>query len=297
MTTHILVATDGSEKSRGAVRFGSTLARGLAGRLTLVHVVHPSEDPGNAEAILRSAQEVAAKWGVEGTIRVERGNPVEAIVGLRREIGADLLVVGTHGRRGVARVLLGSVAESLYRRASCPVAVVSRFDQPPEGIGPFLVPTDFSAGATYAARAAAVLVRKLRLRLVLLHVLHEASPPTGERDREAMRREAQKLRRDAEMRLRSLGETLALDAERLDIALVTGVVAPGIANMAEDIDAGCIVMGTRGLSGLPRVLLGNVTDEVLRQAPCPVLVVPPGTAWGGEWLENDPKSNEGVRSS
>lgn len=295
MTIHILVATDGSDESREAVRFGSTLTRGLAGRLTLVYVMHPSDDPGNAEGVLRSAQEEAAKCGVQGITRVERGNPVEAIVGLRREIGADMLVVGMRGRRGVARVLLGSVAESLYRRAPCPVAVVSRFDQPPEGMGPFLVPTDFSEGATYAARAAALLARKLRVRVVLLNVLHEASLPRGEQDRESIRREAQKLRRDAEMRLRSLGEALDLDAERVDIALVTGVDAPEIANMAEDIHAGCIIMGTRGLSGLPRVLLGNVTDEVLRQAPCPVLVVPPGTAWGAGWLENDPMTDQGVQ--
>ncbi len=295
MTIHILVATDGSEQSREAVCFGSTLARWLAGRLTLVHVVRPSDDPGNAEAVLRAAQDQAAKCGVKGTTRVESGNPVEAIVGLRREIGADMLVVGTHGRRGMARVLLGSVAESLYKKVPCPVAVASRFEQVAEGIGPLLVPTDFSEGATTAARAAAFLARKLAVRMVLLHVLPEAHPPKGERDPEAMRREAQKLRRDAEMRLRSLGESLGLTPEHVGISLVTGVDAHGIANMAKEMNAGCIVMGTRGMSGLPRVLLGNVTDEVLRHASCPVLVVPPGTAWGSGWLEEAPLTDTGVQ--
>lgn len=289
MTIHILVATDGSEESRGAVHFGASLARALSGRLTLLHVVPPAEEPiqepHDVDAVLNSAQAEAAKYGVEGTTHVDIGDPVEAIVKVRRAIGADMLVVGTHGRKGMARVLLGSVAESLYKRGPCPVSVVGKFDQASSTFGPILVPTDFSEGATHAVQAAALLAQNLGVRLTLLHVMPEALPPKGEKDPKARRRAADRVRREAETRLRSLTETLNLNPEQVDLSLVTGVDATEIVHIGNAINAGFIVMGTRGLTGLPRVLLGSVADQVLREAPCPVLVVPLGTVPSGWWLE------------
>lgn len=283
MTIHILVATDGSEESREAVRFGASLAHGLGGRLTLIHVVSSSREKGAAEAVLNEARDEAAKYGAQGSTRVGVGDAVEAIVGARREIAADMLVVGTHGRKGVARVVLGSVAETLYKRAPCPVAVVGKFDRSSGTFGPLVAPTDFSDGANHAVQAAALLARTLGVRLTVLHVLPEALPPKGEEGPEARRRAAETLHRNAEARLRSLAENLRLKPEQVDLALVTGVDAAEIVHMAKEIDAGCIVVGTRGLSGLPRVLLGSVTDQVLREAPCPVLVVPLGSVPSGWW--------------
>lgn len=283
MTIHILVATDGLEESREAVRFGASLAHGLGGRLTLIHVVSSSREKGTAEAVLNEARDEAAKYGAQGSTRVAVGDPVEAIVGARREIAADMLVVGTHARKGVARVVLGSVAESLYKRAPCPVAVVRKFDRSSGTFGPLVAPTDFSEGANHAVQAAALLARTLGVRLTVLHVLPEALPPKGEEGPEARRRAAETLRRNAEARLRSLAESLRLKPEQVDLALVTGVDAAEIVHMGKEIDAGCIVVGTRGLSGLPRVLLGSVTDQVLREAPCPVLVVPLGSVPSGWW--------------
>ncbi|MFQ5847499.1 MAG: universal stress protein [Candidatus Methylomirabilales bacterium] len=291
---HILVAIDGSAASRGAVRFASRLTQALAGWLTLLHVVSPSGDREEAEALLRSAQADAEESGTRGTARLEVGDPVEVIVTVRGEIGADMLVVGTHGRKGWTRVLLGSVAESLYKSAPWPVAVVRSFDPPSAGIGPLLAPTDFSEGATRAVEAAAFLARKLGVRLGLLHVLPEAVPPKGERGRAASRRAADELRRDAETRLRALVKTLVLDPQQVDVSLVTGVDAAEIAHFAKEIRAGCIVMGTRGLTGLPRVILGSVADQILRQAPCPVLFVAPGIAPGGGWRRETLKTDEGV---
>lgn len=280
---HILVATDGSAESGAAVRFGAVLAQRLAGTLTLLHVVLPSQERGEGEAVLRSAQASAAECGVQGTTRLEVGDPVEAIVGARREIGADMLVVGTHGKRGLTRVLLGSVAESLYKSAPFPVAVVRKFEKAAAEIGPLLAPVDFSEGAAHAARAAAHLSRKLGVRLSLIHVLSEVVPRKGEEDPEATRQAALALRRDAETQLQALTERLGLGPEQIDCSLVTGVDSAEIDHVAGEIRAGCIVMGTRGFTGLPRVLLGSVTDQVLQQAPCPVLIVPSWTPTGGGW--------------
>lgn len=293
---HILVATDGSATSREAVRFSATLAKALGGRLTLLHVVPkyagrlglfvrdacPPEERRAAEALLRSAQADAAKWGPPGTIRMAVGEPVEAIVQTVREVRADMLIVGTRGRGGMARALLGSVAEALVKVAPCPVAVVRKFDQAMVGIGPLLAPTDLSGGASHAVRAAALLARRLGVRLALLHVLPEAVAAKGEDDM-TTRRKALRMRQDAEVRLRTVIETLHLDLQQVDLHLVTGVDADQIVKTAKQIHAGCIVMGTRGLTGLPRVLLGSVTDQVLRHAPCPVVVVPPRAGRSGWW--------------
>ncbi len=290
---HILVATDGSAESQAAVRFGAVLDQRLAGTHTLLHVVLPSQERGEGEAVLRSAQASAAECGVQGTTRLEVGDPVEAIVGVRREIGADMLVVGTHGKRGLTRVLLGSVAESPYKSAPFPVAVVRKFEKAAAEIGPLLAPVDFSEGAAHAARAAAHLARKLGVRLSLIHVLSEVVPSKGEKDPEATRRAALAARQDAEGRLQALIETLDLDREQVDFSLVTGVDSAEIDHVAGEMCAGCIVMGTRGFTGLPRVLLGSVTDQVLQQPPCPVMIVPHWTSPGGGWWGEIEKERRG----
>lgn len=296
MTAQIVVATDGSITSSEAVRFGATLAKALGGSLTLLHVVPtevdhlapfvretcPPRERRAGEALLRSAQGDVAEWGAQAAVRLAVGRPVEAILRAVREVRADMLVVGTRGRRGVARVFLGSVAEALAKVAPCPVAVVREFGRASLGIGPLVAPTDFSEGAADAARTAARLARRLGVRVVLLHVLPEVVAQRGD-DPKATRREELKLRREAENRLRTVIETLDLDSGQGESILMTGVDVAGILHVAQKIDAGCIVMGTRGLTGLPRVLLGSVTDQVLRQAPCPVLVVPPGAARGEGW--------------
>ncbi len=285
---HILVATDGSAESQAAVRFGATVAQKLAGTLTLLHVMLRSDESGDADTLLRAAQAEVVKCGMDATTRAEVGDPADTIVGVRRETGADMLVMGTHGRRGLARVFLGSVAESVYKRVPFPVAVVYKFDETAKA-GPILAPTDFSASATPAVRTAAHLARKLGLRLVLLHVLAEVLPLKGEEGTEATRQAALALRRDAEGNLQALTKTLGLAQEQVDFLLKTGVDSAEIVHVAGQIRASCIVLGTRGLSGLPRVLIGSVTDQVLREAPCPVLIVPskaaPRSGWWREMEE------------
>jgi len=294
MTMRILAAVDESEASRAAVRFGAILTKALGGRLTLVHVRSRSEESTDAQALLRSAQADAAKWGAEtATGRVEVGAPVDAILRVGRKIGTDMLVVGTHGRAGVARLFLGSVAEALTKRAPWPVGVVRKLDDSSAGMGPLLAPTDFSEGASHAIRAAALLARRLGTRLVLLHVLSEVVADKGDDDPKAVQRATLALRRDAESKLQSVIETLGLESGQVNSSLVTGVDAVGIVHAARAIHAGCIVMGTRGLTGLPRALLGSVTDQVLRHAPCPVVVVPPGVGRKGGWWRQARGSKKG----
>ena len=142
--TSVLVAFDFSDTSRSALKYGQDLARTLGGRLHVLHVAdvistsaaqfYP-EGPGNPEAKaeelalgqLRTLLDAEDAREARPAVRVAP-DPAKAIVDYAREIHADLLLVGTHGRTGVSRVLMGSVAEHVVRTAPCPVLVVRPSD-------------------------------------------------------------------------------------------------------------------------------------------------------------------------
>lgn len=134
----ILVPTDFSETAHHGVLYAADLARKVGAKLHLLHVyLIPTPPAGgagasaffdeNEEAVADRLQLVAQdiqKSGVSVGTTVTTGDPSRAIVQAADEVGADLIVIGTHGRRGVQRLLLGSVAETVLRHAHCPVLAV-----------------------------------------------------------------------------------------------------------------------------------------------------------------------------
>jgi nucleotide-binding universal stress UspA family protein len=139
--SNILCAVDFSEQSAGAVRYAATLARFSKGGLTALHV-HSTEPPiyftaGMVPELEKESKSAAAKAaaalthfvnregaGLPFDIRVADGNLAEAILRTAAEIGADLIAMGTHGRTGLKRLMLGSVAESVLRDSPVPVLTV-----------------------------------------------------------------------------------------------------------------------------------------------------------------------------
>jgi universal stress protein A len=145
---HILAATDLEESSLPALRMAVDLAEGLGARLTLVHVIEPIASPPGLEAY--ALEGMPADWeqrvergrlgavgrrlealladhgrpGVQTSTHIISGLMPGALVDCAAELGADLLVLGTHGRSGVAHFLLGSVAEKVVRASPCPVLTV-----------------------------------------------------------------------------------------------------------------------------------------------------------------------------
>jgi nucleotide-binding universal stress UspA family protein len=119
----VLFATDFSEPARDAGRTAVELARHFGARLHVLHVVPPVTDPTPAPAALRAA---AAELGdgVPVVTSLASGRPAWQIVDYARRNACDLIVLGTHGRTGVSRAILGSVAEGVVRRARCRVLTV-----------------------------------------------------------------------------------------------------------------------------------------------------------------------------
>ena len=133
----ILHPTDFSELSDAAFRLACALAQDHGGRLVVVHVSPPQEagaeavpgqppagDPGGLRQALERLRPPDPGLPVEH--RLEQGDAAEAILRLAREYGADLIVMGTHGRTGLRRLLMGSVAEQVMRAAPCPVLTINR---------------------------------------------------------------------------------------------------------------------------------------------------------------------------
>jgi nucleotide-binding universal stress UspA family protein len=205
---------------------------------------------------------------------VDHGIPYAAIVERAEAAVADLLVVGAHGHSGLERVLLGSVSGRVVGHAHCSVLVAR--PSPPEG--EVIAATDFTEPAGRAAVAAAEEARHRGRRLALVHCLDPAMPaasvplafssvppPPGVFSTEQRRQEHAR----AQARLQDICRDLNVPCEAV---VVEGAPASEMVQLAGSRAAGLVVVGNVGRTGLARMLLGSVAEEVARRAPCSVLV-------------------------
>jgi nucleotide-binding universal stress UspA family protein len=210
----------------------------------------------------------------------DKRRPSSAIVSHAADHGVDLVVMARHGRRGVGRLLLGSVTEEVLRQSTCPVLTVQtdHADEPPDGVFQnILVPIDFSWCSHLALGYAKELAATHGASLHVLHVINEATCPdfylsgsqlTGE-GRDHLEHEAEK--RLVEF-IDATGESDA--AARATVRF--GRPASDIVRYARDSGCDLILMASHGLGGLLRLMLGSVTTHVVHAASCSVLV----TNWG-----------------
>ena len=292
MWRNILVPTDFS----GAARQALQLAVRLAPPGCTVHVMHvitPTEsDPyspvrlrpeGQArqrlpeevtdELLQQLIQEVATDQVAVARAWRRASDVVGAVLDYADTVEAELIVLGTHGRRGLQRFLLGSVAEAIVRRASVPVLTVREHARVPEAIQHILVPTDFSEDARMALREAARWAAHFRARLTLLHVLAPAVIPVSVTEVAAVYEVVPGLQERIQEELTRWIEAEVPESVSSDVRIEEGPVDLTILEQARQEQADLIVMATHGRSGVARWLLGSVTERVLRQAPCPVLTL------------------------
>ncbi len=208
------------------------------------------------------------------------GRAVTEILDRARSWPADLVVMGTHGRGGFERWMLGSVTEKVLRKAPCPVMTVPppAVGLPPSGVVLFrriVCPVDFS-GASLAALAYALrLAEESCADITVLHVLECLSEDEpGARiagfDVPEYRRY---LEKDARQRLHAVVPAEAHDWCRPREEVVGGRSWREILRVAEETLADLVVMGVRGRNPVDLVLFGSTTHHVFRGAKCPVMVV------------------------
>jgi nucleotide-binding universal stress UspA family protein len=209
---------------------------------------------------------------------LEEGDAVDEILGAAAELSADLIVMGTHGRRGFERWAIGSVAEAVLRKAPCPVLTV-RVGGPrpaPPSRPPFeriLCAVDLARPSLEALRYSLALAEEADARLTLLHVL-ELPPDQALRragfDAPAYRRE---LAEDARECLQNAVPAAAREWCRVETIIAAGDAHEEILQAARSTDAHLIVLGVHGASALQLLLFGSTARRVVRDAPCPVLTV------------------------
>lgn len=289
----IVLPTDFSRCAEQALDHALFLARPHGAALHLFHVV---ELPALSLPHVREDAYVEQKKAAQGNMnalldaRDTEGLQIEQVVlpgptatpaaplilEYTREHDVDLIVIGTHGRRGVRHLLMGSVAEEVVREAPVPVLAVREQEASsrPHPIERILVPLDFSAHSERALAYAKELAAPYRARLVLLHVLHVpplpgihglASDP-GYGLLQEMEPWAHERMQEAVASVKHTGLGVEYD-------IVQGHPALQILDLAEESGADLIVLASHGRTGLDRFMMGSVAAHVVRAAPCPVFVV------------------------
>jgi nucleotide-binding universal stress UspA family protein len=285
--TKILCPTDFSPGSQQALRVAVRMASEANAELVVVHAWYmpPSAFAGESmfpaeliqsmiddsrrglDAAVRDAAAAGAKH-VSGKLLT--GGPGAEIVGCLEKDAFDLCVIGTQGRSGLARILLGSVAEKVVRHSPCSVLAV----HPDGGAKPFshvLVPTDFSESAEHALDLAAQLVLPDGA-ITLLHVIELPFGYVGEPLAADFARDLDKHSRAA------LDKAVSRLTSKVAVPVATSsrIGRPGVQTLAaldQDRSIDLVVMGSRGRTGIRRAVLGSVAEKVVRHARCPVLVV------------------------
>jgi len=288
----ILCPVDFSESSTRALAHAAALTQWYEAHLTVLHVA-PTFDPVQIrgdlgvpvelvtpvtrEEVLSELSRILERAGVspDAQLIAQAGDASTTIVSQALTTRADLIVIGTHGRRGFKRLLLGSVAETVLHEAPCPVLTVSPHTEAASAdvvtFKRILCPIDFSPPSLQALGFALDLARQAGGRVTLLHVVEwlAEDEPTHFNVPEFRGH----MVNDAKQRLRSLVAEESRAWCEIDDVIVSGRAHRGILQEAAARSADLIAMGAQGRGSVGLALFGSTTQQVVRGATCPVLTV------------------------
>jgi nucleotide-binding universal stress UspA family protein len=296
----ILCPIDFSDFSRHALDHAVAIARRYESTLTLLHVspLLPASafapgmpilpvsipTPGDLEALLASMKQFAVTEvgaSVPMQFEIGEGSAASEILDRATAIPSDLIVMGTHGRSGFERLVLGSVTEKVIHKAACPVLTVPRQMDDVVTASPVLFQRivcaiDFSDASLEALEYAMSLAQEANAHLTLVHVVEVSAAPQSE------------ARGDVEAR--ALGAYVAAAANaraeqlqqivpdsvrtqcRVETVLAIGSAHREILRIASERESDIIILGAHGF-GIAQLLFGSAAHQVVRQARCPVLTI------------------------
>jgi nucleotide-binding universal stress UspA family protein len=280
----ILVATDFSARSDRAIRRATLLARTYGSSMTVVHVIDDDQPKRivkaerEASSVLLSEQARSLREidGVNCDYSIVLGNAFEGIAKAAEEINCDLLVIGPHRRQALKDVFVGTTAERTIRASNWPVLMANGV--PAGSYRHVLVAVDLSDCSADAVRAVTGLGLEKHAAISVAHVVD--APATRLMSRASMTEDQVKdYLADVEERASDeLGAFLAnlkFHPIRRIVKHNSTSVAHTISSVAREVSADLVVVGTHGRTGITKLLLGSVAEEVLRTADHDVLAVPP----------------------
>jgi nucleotide-binding universal stress UspA family protein len=292
----ILLATDGSEPSEIAARTALDLAKRLDSEVHVIHVApehpyvrayydlrHQEEEEGLRREDQRMLDEYvdhlrkAGGTVAESYLRV--GEAAKEIVEVAEELGVGLVVLGNRGHGRIRRALMGSVSMGVLRHAHCSVLIVRGHGPEQEReslLGKILVAIDGSEGACKAAQVAAEVANATGSEVHLVYAMQEEryKPHLGPEMWEGWEEGFEHAKRSAHSWVEQEAERLRGEGtEAVKSHLLIGRPDAAIVWSAEELGAGLVVVGSRGLGGISRALIGSVSDSVVRHAHCPVMVI------------------------
>ena len=286
----ILCPVDFSEFSVRAYDYAHSVARQYEAKLFLQHVAEPllalysgyisqttideiyAQQTEHVQEQLRSFLARYEDRSTEPEVILHQGYPADSILLFAESERIDVIVMGTHGRRGFDRVVLGSVTERVLRNSACPVlavhdavrGIVNSADlERPVNIRKILLATDFSDNSPRALEYAFSLGTQYDAEVTLLHVLGQ---PAGKADPQTERAAV----------LRQLEQVIPSEARTWSTvipAVRRGRPYEEIVQHANEIQPDLIVMGVRGRNAIDLALFGSTTHRVIQLGPCPVLAV------------------------
>jgi nucleotide-binding universal stress UspA family protein len=281
---NILLAMDFSPESEAALQYAEAVARRFDSKLFVAHVIEPSEDtyvPGGGGLVTYQMVKYDARKELDRLDKrlekfphemiLKRGEAASVLRDLTTTVSADLVVLGTHGRSGIRRLVMGSVAEEVFRQAPCAALTVGpkvTSDAPREIDFPhILYATDFSPESLAAAPFAACLAQEFESQLTFLNVVKLPLEPMESE---------QAIIGDREKKLQVLiPPDIDLWCEP-KVMVRFGDAGEVITEVAQALKADLIVLGVRGAGGSLGVathISRAAAHEVVSHAKCPVLTL------------------------
>lgn len=280
----LLAASDLSERSERALLRAASLCRTAEAELLILHVVDDDRPPEwieqetrQATALLQARAARLREALVSGPELLHRvGNPFQEILQAADEARADLVAMGSHRKSILRDVFVGTTVERVIRTGHLPVLMVNRAPE-----GPYrrvLAAVDFSEGAAHAVRSAHALGLLEGTEVILVHAydsLIRAQMLYAGIQRERFEKHIAEEAADTRRRLAEFVAGLGLTDLNPTLHLEEGQTFQALSDVAARVQPDLMVIGTRGLTGAKRILLGSVADAVLRGIDCDILAVPP----------------------
>jgi nucleotide-binding universal stress UspA family protein len=292
----ILFPTDFSRCAEQALAHAVFLAEKYDAEIHVLHVVTLFKDqPGilsneitETEETIRKFEDIAERQ-LNKVVDLKGSDDMKIIAATKREVSAapaileyasdnniDLIVMGTHGRRGLGHLLLGSAAEEVVRLAPCPVFTIRELKEPKPvmQVNNILVPVDFSNYSGKALAYASEIAQSYKAQLQVLHIIEETMHPafsvTG---KSSIFDLVPGIKDDSRKRAEKMIKEFVSDKVKTKVFIQGGRAASDIIKFANENSSDLIVIATHGLTGLEHMLLGSVTEKVVRMAHCPVFTV------------------------